>query len=62
MKKGRHMIRDEYYGDNYEPTPPVLETAAVFSGLDMDIHFGFGGQEAVSTAFGYTKIAFSVFA
>ena len=58
--KGRHAVGGdyEYY---YSPPPMVSSEAAPSSCSDLEIMFGFGGEEAVVTAYGYTNIVFAGF-
>ena len=47
--------------DDYASPPPSLVSLAASSDLEPLIPFGLGGQEALVTSAGYTKLAFSVF-
>ena len=63
VDKGEPQNR-QYVNCYYYPpsSPPLVSAAAAaFSDSDPSITFGFGGEEAVATADGYTETAFAGF-
>ena len=52
-------VDDDIY--DYVSHPTELAELGVLSHSELSIPFGFGGQEAVATAVGYTELEFAIF-